>query len=106
MGMGIGNYSPYSPPKEKVLFSVRCPQILIECPVEINSDLEWTSFFVIFFPIQIWFPEAQMNSSNLGRLLRKTSMFLFAFNGAPEGHCTNATLLSLNLSPYLRRPEY
>ena len=38
--------------------------------------------------------------------LRKTWMFLFGFNGAPEGHCTNATLLSPNLSPYLPRAEY
>ena len=38
--------------------------------------------------------------------LRKTRMFLFGFNGASEGHCTNATLLSPNLSPYLPRAEY
>ena len=35
---------PPPTPKEKVLLFLRCPQILIECPVEINSDLEWTSF--------------------------------------------------------------
>ena len=48
---GYGNWEllPPSPPKEKVLFFVRCPQILIECPVEINSDLEWTSFLLYFF---------------------------------------------------------
>ena len=50
--------------------------------------------------------EAQMDSSHLEVWLRKTWMFLFDFNGAPEGHCTNTTLLSLNLSPYLPRPEY
>ena len=100
--MGIGNYSPYSPPEEKVLLFLRCPQILIECPVEINSDLlEWTSFLSYFSNTDL-----VPRSSNELLKLRKTSMFLFAFNGAPEGHCTNATLLSLNLSPYLPRPEY
>ena len=53
MRNGHGNWElpplPPPTPKEKVLLFLRCPQILIECPVEINSDLEWTSFLSYFF---------------------------------------------------------